>query len=120
MQQYVTELLNRHLNYYGSAISDSSDGQPIRLLWSGVGAVAMSVLILARKRFYWWPIHPIGYAAGTIHTALWINIFVGWLVKLNVLKYGGPSLYGYIRPFFLGMILGEAVISSIRELLHFL
>ena len=120
MQQYVTELLNRHLNYYGSAISDSSDGQPIRLLWSGVGAVAMSVLIFARKRFYWWPIHPIGYAAGTIHTAFWINIFVGWLVKLNVLKYGGPSLYGYIRPFFLGMILGQAVISSIRELLHFL
>ena len=119
-QVYVIKVLNYHLNYYGSVISEPSEGQPIRLLWSGVGAAAMALLILARKRFYWWPIHPIGYAAGTIHTWYWINVFAAWLVKRNVLKYGGPSLYGYTRPFFLGMILGQAVISSIWELLLFL
>ena len=120
MQFYVIKVLNYHLNYYGSVISDPSEGQPIRLLWSGVGAAVTALLIFARKRFYWWPIHPIGYAAGTVHTAFWLNVFVAWLVKRNVLKYGGPSLYGYTRPFFLGMILGQAVISSIYELFHFL
>ena len=115
---YVIKALNYHMNYYGGAIVEPSEGQPIRLFWSGLGAVIMGLLILARKLFYWWPILPVGFLIGNLPSwAYWINVLVAWLVKRNVLKYGGPSLYGRTRPFFLGLILAEAVSKSLFPLL---
>ena len=119
---YVTTTLNFHLNYYGSKIVAPSEGQPVRFLWTGIGAMAMGALILLRKGFYWWPIHPIGYPISTTPSWWWwwINVFVAWVVKRNVLKYGGPPLYGRTRPFFLGLIMGEAVISATRSVVAML
>ena len=78
----------------------------------------MGLLILARKLFFWWPILPVGFLIGNLPSwAYWINVLLAWLVKRNVLKYGGPSLYGRTRPFFLGLILAEAVSKSLFPLL---
>ena len=109
---HVIKALNFHLQYYGGAIKEPAAGQPIRILWSGVGAVAMAILIIARKAFFWWPIHPIGYPIGTISPGWWFSVFMAWLIKRNILKYGGPSLYGRSLPFFLGLILGDVVMRS--------
>ena len=114
---FVIKAVNYHLSYYGDAIKDpSAAGQPIRLLWSGVGMAVMGLLVLARQRFFWWPIHPIGYPIATVVPSWWFSAFLAWLFKRNVLKYGGPSLYGRTRPFFLGLILGQAVITSAGSL----
>ncbi len=118
---YVIKVVNYHLNYYGGAIKDpSAVGQPIRLLWSGIGAAAMGLLILARQRFFWWPIHPIGYPIAAVVPSWWFSAFLAWLFKRNVLKYGGPSLYGRTRPFFLGLIMGQAVLTSAGSLITLL
>ena len=117
---FVVQSLNYHLNYYGGVITDPTEGQPVRLLWSGIGAVVMGLLFFARKRFFWWPIHPIGYPIGTIYLSFWFNVFLAWLIKRNVLKYGGPSLYGRSRPFFFGLILGQAVISNAGSIIALL
>ena len=74
----------------------------------GIGATLMSVLMMCRYRFPWWPIHPAGLAVGLTHPTfhVWFSIFVAWLIKVIVLRTGGVSLYRRTRPFFLGMILG--------------
>lgn len=74
----------------------------------GIGAALMSVLMMCRYRFPWWPIHPAGLAVGLTHPTfhVWFSIFIAWLIKAIILKMGGIALYRRTRPFFLGMILG--------------
>ena len=38
---------------------------------------------------------------------VWFSIALGWLLKLVVMRYGGVVLYRALRPFFLGLILGQ-------------
>jgi len=76
---------------------------------SGVGAAIMAGLILLRNAVVAWPLHPIGLPmAGTwLMDWLWLPIFLAWLIKEVVLRYGGPTLYRRSIPFFLGMIVGQ-------------
>lgn len=63
----------------------------------------------------WLPLHPIGYAAANtdIMSWIWFPVFVGWLCKLLVLKYGGIKAYREALPFFIGLVLGDYVISGL-------
>ena len=84
----------------------------------GVGSAVAVGLSLLRARFVWWPFHPIGYAianSGAL-TWLWCPIMVGWLCKWLIIRYGGIRLYRAALPFFLGLILGDYVISSLWTL----
>lgn len=91
-------------------------------LHTGVGAGIMSALMLARQHLLWWPLHPIGYAVGAVWLMdqLWFSIFLAWLLKLVVMRYGGPKLYRTTRPFFLGLILGQYAISGLWLLIDWL
>ncbi len=75
----------------------------------GAGALLMGVLMFVRYRFLWWPFHPLGFAVGSVTWIdhLWFSIFLVWLVKALMLKYGGVRLFRQGRPFFLGLILGQ-------------
>ena len=37
------------------------------------------------------------------------HVLLAWVIKSAVLRYGGPRLFMQLRPFFLGLILGEFV-----------
>ena len=67
----------------------------------------MGLVMLARRHWFWWPLHPLGYPVSSVFIWMMFNAFVAWAIKGIVLKYGGPGLYRSIRPFFLGMILGQ-------------
>lgn len=77
-------------------------------IFSGVGALAMFILITLRHTFIWWPLHPLGFpfAPVWLMNQIWFSIFLGWLIKLFVLKYGGSRLFTKLRPAFLGLIMG--------------
>ena len=68
----------------------------------------MTLLMVARWLYVWWPLHPLGYAIGPIWIidALWFNMFLAWLIKVVVLKYGGVGLYRKTRPLLYGHDLG--------------
>ncbi|MBT3374656.1 MAG: hypothetical protein HN406_03610 [Lentisphaerae bacterium] len=74
------------------------------------GGAFMSTLLFLRHRFIWWPLHPIGFPIANTYTIVsygWFSIFLAWLFKTIILKYGGISIYRALLPFFLGLVLGE-------------
>ena len=84
-------------------------------LFTGIGFLLTTVLMLFRMRFVWWPFHPAGFAISTswgMHVT-WGCLFMSWLIKVIILKYGGPVRYRKIAPFFLGLILGEFTVGSV-------
>jgi hypothetical protein len=83
--------------------------------FTGIGFLLTTVLMLFRMRFVWWPFHPAGFAISTswgMHVT-WGCLFMSWLIKLIILKYGGPVRYRKVAPFFLGLILGEFTVGSV-------
>lgn len=94
-----------------SAIERSS-GQSVEwvgLIFFIVGICIATFLAIMRTLFWWWPLHPLGYALSASWTMIvfWCPVLVAWLIKQPLLKYGGMRLYRKARPFFLGMIFGE-------------
>jgi hypothetical protein len=84
--------------------------------WWGLasGVLGMGLLMALRGVFYWWPIHPLGYAmqVSWCTRELWFSFLLGWLAKVLTLKLGGRALHGG-RQFFLGVIIGEALMVGI-------
>jgi len=75
------------------------------------GAVLVFSLFLCRSWFTWFQIHPAGFlTAGTwaMYT-LWFSLFLGWMCKSIILRYGGTKIYRTLMPLFLGLIIGDCL-----------
>jgi hypothetical protein len=76
----------------------------------------MAILLgTLRLRFWWWPLHPIGYLAANcwgMHW-YWMPLFVGWLWKTLTIRYGGLRLYRRTMPVAIGLIVGDMVSSGL-------
>ncbi len=89
------------------------------LLWMGVGACMGGFFILMRRIFIWWPFHAAGYVVGGTWSLnlLWFSIFVSWLIKWIILKFGGLKLHRKAMAFFMGLVLGQFIMTSFWGLL---
>ena len=98
-------------DYAASLIRTPSEPHLWGWINTGIGAGVMLLLMLARWYYVWWPLHPLGYPIGPtgIMDHLWFDMFLAWLIKVSVLRYGGVALYRKTRPFFMGMIAGHIV-----------
>ena len=74
---------------------------------TGIGAAVMAMLMVARQRLLWWPLHPLGFPVSSACDTIVFTIFLSWLIKSLMLKYGGAKLYVRLKPFFLGLIVGH-------------
>ncbi len=83
-----------------------------------IGALVTVAIASLRARLLWFPLHPLAYAlSGTwTMTVFWFACFVAWLCKVFILRYGGMRLYARLRPFFLGMVLGEFTMAVLWTL----
>jgi hypothetical protein len=86
----------------------------------GVGVALTVFLTFMRTAFFWWPLHPLGYAlSGSWSTIqFWFPCLLAWLFKSVILRYGGMKVYAGARPFFLGLVLGEFGIAVFFVLLN--
>ncbi len=83
----------------------------------GLGTVG--ALAGLRSAFLWWPLHPAGFALGISYAMnyFWLCVFVAWLCKLLIIRYGGMNAHKKAIPFFLGLILGDYTIGALWSLL---
>jgi hypothetical protein len=90
-----------------------SDWRKPAFLVSGMGLAAL--LYVMRARFPWWPFHPLGLAAGPAYpvTHIVFPVFLGWMCKLIIVRFGGARTYRDARPVFLGLIMGYYVAAGI-------
>lgn len=95
-------------DYVGDLIKNQTEPNKIGWLCRGIGLVLMGLLMFLRQQFLWWPLHPIGFVIAPVWLMdfLWFSIFVAWLVKKIILKYGGVKTYEKSKYFFLGLPLG--------------
>jgi len=82
--------------------------------FAGGAALILAVMWL-RTHFSWFALHPIGFiiSSGYPMSVIWFAIFVGWLIKVAIMHWGGYKVYRQLRPFFLGLIVGDAIAGAV-------
>jgi len=90
--------------------------------WSGSLAILVSVCVTSllyylKLRFIWWPLHPVAFPIAMSNTIAAITpaLFTTWLVKGLLLRYGGLRAHRTALPLFLGLLVGDATVSLLRE-----
>jgi len=76
------------------------------------GAAAAFVMGVLRSRFWWWPLHPVGYMLSNLSWGMnrhYLQFFIGWAAKTAVLRWGGLRLYRRTMPVAVGVIIGTQV-----------
>ena len=101
--------------YIGPTILNMPEANMRGWLFKGIGAVVEGFLMWAQHRWFWWPLHPVGFAiaVGWLTSQIWFSALIAWLLKLVIVRFGGVRLFQNAKPFFLGLILGEVSVSGV-------
>lgn len=85
-----------------------------RWMQIGTGGSIMTALSVLRYAVAWWPIHPVGYLLVYTRpvTIVWFSLFLGWLGKSLLIRFGGSSLYRSAMPACVGLIVGEIIAAA--------
>jgi hypothetical protein len=72
-------------------------------------------LQVMRTRFPWWPFHPLAFAVTSSWeiNLVWMPLFIAWVLKVVILRYGGRQGFSKSVPFFMGLIMGQFVVGSL-------
>jgi len=85
------------------------------IIFGGILAAVLQWLCLLTPH---WPLHPVGLLmVSTFYSNnAWPSVFLGWLAKILILRYGGARLYRSARPVFIGLIMGEVLAAVVWAL----
>jgi len=83
-----------------------------------VGAGATVFLGVLRLRFWWWPLHPVGYVFAMAQDVgeLVFPFVLGWALKSVIVRYGGLRLYSRTVPLAIGAVVGNMLNSAVWSL----
>ena len=101
-------------NFMSGLVNTPPAAQPQETGWIVFGGAAMAALLFFRRTCFWLP-HPIGLImmVNPLMKSYWFSIFIGWVFKSLVSKYGSRDLYARTRVFFIGLIFGELVLVAL-------
>ena len=80
------------------------------------GAGVTMGLVILRRIFLRFPLHPIGYIIANAYgdvLPVWFPCFLTWTVKAVLMKLGGLPLLRRAVPFFLGLIIGHLFAAGV-------
>jgi len=114
-------------NSLGSGISQLIlNNQPFKPGHFGnmaLGAVMVMFLNFMRRRFTWWPFHPLCFTANLgpqwMGDRYGFSIFLGWLVRRLATRFGGYAAYRTGRAGAVGIIVGNAVVLLAWTIIHY-
>ena len=107
--------------YMSTTLVENPDPNIAGWQFAGLGALLMIGLLMARRNYAWWPIHPIGLIVmgAWMMAEVWFSFLLAWLIKTTLVKYGGPRLYNKSLPLFLGLIIGQFFIATLWVVIDF-
>jgi len=88
----------------------------------GFGFSLAALFMILKRRFFWWPLYPVGYAVGSgwAISWMWFSILLGWLSKRVILSGGGLKAHRNAMPLFFGFILGQFLAGSLWSIIGIL
>ena len=90
-------------------------------MWTAAGgAGAAGVMQIMRNHFVWWPFSVVGLAGAHLATTrkFWFTVFLVWLFKGSLIRYGGQRAYRKMRPLFIGFFLGQIFSQAIWYVMY--
>ncbi len=87
-----------------------------------VGFLLVTATGFLRLKLPRFPLHPLPFVlfGSWLMSRYWLSFFIGWLIKTALLKIGGGKLFERSRPFFTGIVVGQAVVATLAALLTIL
>jgi hypothetical protein len=84
----------------------------------GIGLVATIALMALKMQIVGFPLHPVALpiACAWVTDGYLPAIFITWLVKAVIMRYGGLRLHQQAMKFFLGVIIGSSITAFMRSL----
>jgi len=102
-------------NRLGSWLTDQRMPNYTEALVMIGGFLFTFLLMVLRIKFIWWPFHPAGYVLASAEGLgyFWFAVFVSWLIKFIILRFGGAKSFRKSAPIFLGLILGDYTLGCL-------
>jgi hypothetical protein len=85
----------------------------------GIGFAAVLLLMYARLRLPFWPLHPLAFplAFSWAIDEMLPAVALTWVFKVLLLRYGGLRAHRRALPFFLGLLVGTAITALLNVFL---
>lgn len=101
-------------NRLSSWLTTPTGGELRYIFAYSFGALFVVALSVFRTHFIWFPLHPVGLVVSSNWgmNPFWFSVFLSWLIKYSLLRYGGLKTYRRNIPLFLGLILGEFIADA--------
>jgi len=89
-------------------IRNADQFKPPEFLFMLIGGVAMLALTSLNYRFPGWPLAPVGFtvAFADVVRLLMFSLFLAWLVKMLIMRFGGVIAYRRAQPVAWGVLAG--------------
>jgi hypothetical protein len=104
----------RQLDTYLHAPTSFGLASLVAILWGGAQTALLATL---HNRFNF-PLHPAGFVvSGSWSMNLfWVSLFVAWLLKASLIRWGGLAMHRQAMPLFMGLVVGDYLMGSFWSL----